>query len=87
MKPEPYVQMLTSAQRRRTVEASSRRLLKRTTLSLPLRRLDQHQPQLLLRIAIGSHHLECHYFYAGFFTNGTIGTDGVTSIASMGSFN
>jgi hypothetical protein len=41
----------------------------------------------LLRIAIGSHHLERHYFYARFFINGTIGAGAVTSIASMGSFN
>jgi hypothetical protein len=71
------------------VEASSRRSLKRTTLSRPLRGLDQHQPELLLRyrIAIGSHHPEYHYFYAGFFTNGTIGAGRVAIIALTGSFN
>jgi hypothetical protein len=34
-----------------------------------------------------SHHLECHYFHAGFFTNGTIGAGRVAIIASTGSFN
>jgi hypothetical protein len=87
MKPEPYVQMLTSSRRRRTVEGSSRRSLKRTTLSRLPRGLDQHQPKLVLRIAIGSHRPGCHYFHAGFFTNGKIGADRVASIPSIGSFN
>jgi hypothetical protein len=87
MRVEPHVQTFTSTRRRRTVEGSSRRSLKRTTLSRPLRGLDQYQPELLLRIDIGSHHLECHYFYAGFFTNGTIGAGRVANIASTGSFN
>jgi hypothetical protein len=87
MRAEPYVQTFTPTRRSRTVEGSSRRSLKRTTLSRPLRGLDQHQPELLLRATIGSHHLECHCFYAGFFTNGNIDADGVASIALIGSFS